>query len=130
MSVSDPIGDLLTRLMNAAKRKHEAVALPWSRTLETLVRVMMAEGYLEKVAVKDGTPKLLTVKLKYLNGKSVLTGIARRSKPGVRVYVDRRRIPWVAGGMGVAVLSTSKGIMSDRQARKLRVGGEVFCEIW
>jgi small subunit ribosomal protein S8 len=135
MSMSDPISDMLTRLRNATIRQHEAVSIPHSNIKESLARVMQNEGYIEECQLLPGNPQpLLRLKLKYIgdrrNKRSVITGMKRVSKPGRRVYVGKDEIPWVLSGMGIAVLTTSKGVMTGQQARRLGIGGEVLCEVW
>jgi small subunit ribosomal protein S8 len=135
MSMSDPIADMLTRVRNAATRQHEAVSMPHSKTKESVAKVLVNEGYVEDYQILPQSPQaVLRLKLKYVGDRrqrrSVITGIKRVSKPGRRVYVRRDEIPWVLSGLGTAVLTTSKGVMSGQEARKLGLGGEVICEVW
>jgi small subunit ribosomal protein S8 len=135
MSMSDPIADMLTRVRNAATRQHEAVSMPYSKTKESVAKVLVNEGYVEDYQILPQSPQaVLRLKLKYVGDRrqrrSVITGIKRVSKPGRRVYVRRDKIPWVLSGLGTAVLTTSKGVMSGQEARKLGLGGEVICEVW
>ena len=135
MSMSDPIADMLTRIRNATMRQHETVSLPHSKSKEALAEVIVDEGYLEEYQILPGEPQpVLRLKLKYVGDRrhrrSVISGLKRISKPGRRVYVRKGDIPWVISGLGVAVLTTSKGVMSGQEARRRGVGGEVICEIW
>ena len=131
MSVSDPIADTLTVLRNAMNAHKETVEFPASKLLERVMHIFKDDGYLEDYRLlKDEKQGILKVYLKYDNNKPVIMGIKRISRPGLRVYADNGRIPRVLNGLGTAVLSTSKGVISDREARKLKVGGEVVCYIW
>ena len=135
MSMSDPIADMLTRVRNALQREHPTVSMPTSKMKLALADVLKKEGYIEDFQVVDEKPQgVLQIKLKYIGGRrdrsSVITGIERVSKPGRRVYVGKNDVPWVLSGMGVAVLTTSKGILTDQEARQAGVGGEVLCKVW
>ncbi len=135
MSTTDPVADMLTRIRNASMRGHSQVAVPASKLKLAIARVMKEEGFVEDVEISDDRPQpFLRIALRYMGGrhdrKPLIAGLKRVSKPGNRVYVGRSEIPWVLNGMGMAVLSTSKGVMSDRQARRMRVGGEVLCHVW
>ncbi len=131
MSVSDPIANTLTVLRNAMRVKKETVEFPASKLLESMMTIFKNDGYIEDARLlKDDKQGILKVYLKYENNKSVIMGIKRVSRPGLRVYADNASIPRVLNGLGTAVLSTSKGVMSDREARKLKIGGEVLCSIW
>ncbi len=135
MSMSDPIADMLTRIRNGLMREHAAVSMPHSKIKESIAAVLKAEGYIKEFEVLPKKPfPVLQVKLKYIGGRrdrrSVITGLERVSKPGRRVYVGKGKIPWVLSGMGVAVLTTSRGIMTGQQARRQGVGGEVICKVW
>lgn len=132
MVVSDPIADLLTRLRNANQVFHEKIELPGSKLKKSLVDILKNEGYVRDYEwVDDGKQGSIRVYLKYGPGKSrVLQGLKRISRPGLRIYAKKDEIPKVLGGLGIAVLSTSKGIMTDREARRQGVGGEVLCYIW
>ena len=132
MSISDPIADTLTILRNAALyARRETVEFPASKLLESMVNIFKSDGYIEDVRLlKDDKQGVLKVYLKYENNKPAIMGIKRISRPGLRVYADNNRIPKVLNGLGTAVLSTSKGVISDREARKLKIGGEVLCYIW
>ena len=131
MTVSDPIADALTRIRNANMVNHEDVSMPASNLKVELIKVLQSEGYIQGYTVeeKDGF-KTLNVTLKYNNGKSVITGLQRISKPGLRVYSKAKNMPRVFDGMGIAVISTSKGLMTEIQARANKLGGEVLCYIW
>lgn len=130
--MTDPIADMLTRIRNAALARHDRVELPHSRLKEHVASVMKSEGYLDDVRVSEGEdPKTLTLVMRYGRDRaSVIDGLRRVSTPGRRVYVRHDRINRVCSGMGVSILSTSRGVMTDREARKQRVGGELLCEIW
>ena len=130
--MTDPIADMLTRIRNAALARHDRVELPHSRLKENLAGVLKSEGYLDDVCVSEGEdPKTLTLVMRYGRDRaSVIDGLRRVSTPGRRVYVRHDRINRVCSGMGISILSTSRGVMTDREARKQRVGGELLCEIW
>lgn len=131
MSVSDPIADSLTIIRNAIHAKKETVDFPASKLLERVMSIFKNDGYIEDFRLlKDNKQGILKVYLKYENNKPAIMGIKRISKPGLRIYVENTRIPKVLSGLGTAVLSTSKGIITDRDARKHRIGGEVICYIW
>ena len=129
--ISDPIADALTRIRNANMVKHEEVSMPCSNLKVELIKVLQSEGYIQGYTVeeKDGF-KELKVSLKYNNGHSVITGLQRISKPGLRVYSKAKNLPRVFDGMGIAVISTSKGLMTEKQARSQMLGGEVLCYVW
>ena len=130
--LTDPVADMLTRIRNAALARHDRVELPHSRLKENLAGVLKSEGYLDDVRVSEGEdPKTLTLVMRYGRDRaSVIDGLRRVSTPGRRVYVRHDRIPRVRSGMGVSILSTSRGVMTDKEARRQRVGGELLCEIW
>jgi small subunit ribosomal protein S8 len=133
--MSDPIADMLNRIRNATMREHETVSLPASSIKERLAEVLKREGYIEDYQVLPGEPQpVLRMKLKYVgdrrNRRAVISGLKRVSSPGRRVYVGKDEIPWVLSGMGIAVLTTSKGLMTGQEARRMGVGGEVICQIW
>jgi len=135
MSMSDPVADMLTRMRNAMMRQHQTVSVPHSKIKESVAQVLKEEGYIEDFQVLPEKPRaIIQIKLKYVGGRrerrSVITGLERVSRPGRRVYVGKREIPWVLSGMGVAVLTTSKGIMTGQKARRLGLGGEVLCKVW
>ncbi len=131
MSVSDPIADTLTIVRNALHARKETVEFRASKLLERVMNIFKNDGYIEDYRLlKDDKQGVLKVYLKYEKNKPGITGIKRISRPGLRVYADNSRIPRVLSGLGTAVLSTSKGVISDREARKLKIGGEVLCYIW
>lgn len=132
MQITDAIADMLTRVRNASSAKHESVDIPASNLKKDIARILMDEGYIRNVEfVDDGKQGLIRIALKYTaNKQNVITGIKRISKPGLRVYANKDELPKVLGGLGVAVISTSKGIMTDRKARLEGIGGEVLAFIW
>lgn len=125
--VNDPISDLLIQIKNGYRGKLVEVVLPWSRTREDVAKVMVKEGYLESASHTEDN---LTLQLKYIGREPVLTDLRRVSKPGRRIYSPVKRLPKVLGGIGVNILSTPKGVVSDKEARKLNVGGEILAQIW
>ncbi len=135
MSMNDPVADMLTRIRNALMREHKTVAMPSSKLKLAVAEVLKSEGYINDYLVIDEKPfPILQIKLKYIGDRrsrrSVITGLKRVSKPGRRVYVGKTDIPWVLRGMGIAVVTTSHGVMTGQQARHLGVGGEVLCKVW
>jgi small subunit ribosomal protein S8 len=133
MTMTDPIADMLTRIRNANTAMHDTVRMPSSKLKESLATVLEKEGYIAgyDVAPADQGPgRVLEITLKYMDRKRTIAGLKRVSKPGLRIYAQADRMPRVLGGMGVAVLSTSHGLMTDIEARKRRVGGEVLCYVW
>jgi small subunit ribosomal protein S8 len=137
MSVNDPIADMLTRIRNAALVGHTTVAMPSSKLKVAIAKIMKEEPYISTYeVVDDQSPgmKVLRIRLKYIGErrerKPVITGLERISRPGRRVYTGKREIPWVLSGMGVAIISTPKGVMTGQRARQLGVGGEVLCKVW
>ena len=128
--MSDPISDLLTRIRNGGRALLPAIELPHSRIKENVAKILKSEGYVTDVAVEGNVPKKIKIRLKYNGKKSVIEGLKRISKPGLRKYVGATEIPRVRGGLGVAVLSTSEGILTDAQARKKNLGGELLCYVW
>jgi len=128
--MSDPISDMLTRIRNAGAAHLPVVALPHSRIKESIARVLHSEGYLADVAVEGEVKKTIKLKLKFNGKKSVIEGLKRVSKPGLRRYVGSTEIPRVRGGLGVAIVSTPEGIFTDTQARRKNLGGELLCYIW
>lgn len=132
MVMTDPIADLLTRIRNANTVGHEVVEVPSSKIKRELANIMLTEGYLNNIEeYNDGSVPMLRLTMKYgKNKERVITGLKRISKPGLRVYTGKEEIPKVLNGLGVAIISTSNGIVTDREARKLGVGGEVICYIW
>lgn len=129
---TDPIADMLTRIRNGIAARHEWVLVPASKTKIALAKILQGEGYIERFEVtKDKPQPVIRVWLKYTEDKEpVLTGLKRVSKPGCRIYTKADKIPRVLSGMGIAILSTSRGVMTDQEARRLGVGGEVLCYIW
>ena len=132
MTMTDPIADMLARLRNASTADKDDVRMPYSRVKEELARVLSREGYVRGFQVAGEEPKReLVVELKYGPSRErTISGLRRVSKPGRRVYADRTRLPRVQGGLGVAVISTSQGVMTDKQAARKGVGGEVLCYVW
>jgi small subunit ribosomal protein S8 len=132
MNITDPIADMLTRIRNATTARHDDVRLPSSKMKVAIARVLKEEGFIKDFEeAADGPRRLLRLRLAYTGKKEpVLTGLKRVSKPGLRVYVQKREIPRVYGGLGVAILSTPHGIMTGQQAWRQRVGGEVLCYVW
>ena len=135
MSMTDPIADMLTRIRNAQMRLHPTVSMPSSKVKVELARVLKEEGYIEDFKVLPQKPQaVLSITLKYVGDRrsrrSVITGLERVSKPGRRVYVGKKEIPWVLSGMGTAVVTTSQGMMTGQKARRLGVGGEILCKVW
>ena len=132
MQITDTIADLLTRIRNASSAKHETVEVPASNMKKAIVEILFEEGYINKFVVsEDEKQGMIKIYLKYTeNKKPVITGLKRVSKPGLRIYSDVENMPRVMKGLGIALISTSKGIMTDRKARKENVGGEVLAFIW
>jgi small subunit ribosomal protein S8 len=129
--VNDPIGDMIIQIKNAAMAHHHEVELPYSRMKFDVAVILKQEGYLESVEKMGAdTKKTLKIALRYANREPVLTDVKRKSKPGLRVYVGKKFIPKVVGGMGIAILSTPQGVMTGKEAQKRGVGGELLCEIW
>ena len=133
MTMSDPIADMLTRIRNANTAKHDTVDIPASKMKIAIADILEKEGYITKYEmVEDGNFKTIRVTLKYGADKNekIITGLKRISKPGLRVYAGKDDIPKVLGGLGIAILSTNQGIVTDKEARKLQVGGEVLASVW
>ena len=134
MTMTDPIADMLTRLRNANVAMHDDVAMPSSKVKKALAELLKKEGYIEDFSAADNTDRpgrTLTVTMKYSPERArIISGIKRVSKPGLRVYTKSDKIPRVLGGLGVAVVSTSQGLMTDREARKRHMGGEILCFVW
>lgn len=137
MSVTDPIADMLTRIRNAIMAGHPMVALPSSKIKMAIAKILKDEGYISGYEIVDGKTsgqKVLRIRLKYVgerrNRTSVISGVERISRPGRRVFTGKGEIPWVLSGMGIAILSTPKGVMTGQRARQLGVGGEVICKVW
>ena len=132
MQITDTIADLLTRIRNANSAKHDTVQIPASNMKKAICQILVDEGYIKNFSVEeDGKQGIITVTLKYLEGKTpVIQGLRRVSKPGLRIYSNVEDMPKVMKGLGVAIISTSKGVMTDREARKQHIGGEVLAFIW
>ena len=133
MSMSDPIADMLTRIRNANTAKHDTVDVPASKMKEAIAKILLDEGYIKNYEIiGDGVAKTIKITLKYGQDKNqkTISGIKRISKPGLRVYANAENMPKVLGGLGVAIISTNKGIVTDKQARALNVGGEVIAFVW
>lgn len=132
MNMTDPIADMLTRIRNALVQKHEVVSMPVSKEKKAIAKILKEEGFITDYAVEgEGTFKELTITLKYTEDKQrVITGLRRISKPGLRVYAHADELPRVLNGLGIAIISTSSGVMTDRDARKQHVGGEVLAYVW
>ena len=128
--MTDPISDMLTRIRNAGRALRPVVAVPHSRVKENIANILKKEGYVAEVAVEGKTPKTINIKLKYQGQKNVIEGLRRISRPGLRHYVGATEIPRVLGGLGVAVVSTSEGVMTGTQAKKKNLGGELLCYVW
>ena len=133
MTMSDPIADMLTRIRNANTAKHDTVDVPASKTKIAIADILVNEGYIEKYElIEEGSFKTMRLTLKYGADKNekIITGLKRISKPGLRIYVGKDELPKVLGGLGIAILSTNQGIITDKEARKLKVGGEVLAFVW
>lgn len=135
MTTSDPIGDMLARIHNALLIKQETVAMPASNLKIAIAKILKDEGYIEDYhVIKDPVQPQLSLRLKYQGDlkhlRPVITGLRRVSKPGRRIYTSVKEIPWVRSGMGIAILSTPKGVLTGEQARRLNVGGEILCYVW
>ena len=132
MVMNDPIADMLTRIRNAQVAKHDAVVIPASNPKKAIAKILLAEGYIRGVDfIKDGPQGSIKITLKYIEGKQpVIAGLKKISKPGLRVYAKNGSLPKVLGGLGIAIISTSKGMMTDKEARKQMVGGEVLAYVW
>jgi small subunit ribosomal protein S8 len=132
MNSTDPIADMLTRIRNASAARHKDLTIPSSKVKREIARVLAEEGFIDSWATAaEGVQETLSMRLKYVEGRTpVVSGLKRISKPGLRVYARKTEIPRVLGGLGLAILSTSRGIMTGSQARKLNLGGEVICYVW
>jgi len=128
--MSDPISDMLTRLRNAGAAQLPVVKLPHSRIKESVAKVLQSQGYVGDVSVDGDVKKTIKINLKFNGKKSVIEGLKRISKPGLRRYVGSTEIPRVRGGLGIAIISTSEGLLTDSQARKKNLGGELLCYVW
>ena len=133
MTMSDPIADMLTRIRNANTAKHDTVDVPSSKMKLAIAQILLDEGYIKKFdVVDDGAFKTIHITLKYSADKSekIITGLKRISKPGLRIYAGKDELPKVLGGLGIAIISTNQGVITDKEARKLQVGGEVLAFVW
>lgn len=131
MLTTDSIADMLTRIRNALRAKHETVSVPASKEKMEIARILLEEGYITSYEIVDaGNFKNINIVLKYDEQGSVIQGLKRISKPGLRIYAQKDKIPYVISGLGIAIISTNKGIMTDKKARELNVGGEVLAYIW
>ncbi|NMC45569.1 MAG: 30S ribosomal protein S8 [Chloroflexi bacterium] len=137
MSINDPISDMLTRIRNGVSNNQAVVAMPASKMKAEIARILKEEGFISAYEVVDGPKvpqKILRINLKYVGERrqrrAVITGLVRISKPGRRIYSQKKEIPWVRSGMGIAIVSTPKGVMTGQEARKNNVGGEVLCKVW
>ena len=132
MQITDPVADMLTRIRNANTAKHESVDVPASNLKKAIAQIMLDAGYIKSFeVVEDGTQGIIRIQLKYLAGKEkVISGLRRVSKPGLRVYAGADELPRVLKGLGIAIISTSKGVMTDKKARANHVGGEVLAFVW
>jgi small subunit ribosomal protein S8 len=132
MTMTDPIADMLTRIRNANTVKHETVDVPASNIKKEIARILLEEGFVRGYdVIEDGKQGIIRIQLKYgQTGERVISGLKRISKPGMRVYADKHEVPRVLNGLGISIISTSKGILTDKQARKANVGGEVICYVW
>ena len=128
--MTDVIADMLTRIRNALAAKHETVEIPASNTKKAIANILLNEGYVENVELLEGVQGTIKITLKYDGNNKVISGLKRVSKPGLRVYVGTEEVPQVLGGLGIAILSTSKGIMTGKEAKKLHQGGEVLAYVW
>ena len=132
MQITDPIADMLTRIRNAGSARHESVDVPASKMKKSIAQILLDEGYIKAFQIiDDGTQGIIRITLKYTqNRQKAITGLKRVSKPGLRVYAGAQELPKVLRGLGVAIVSTSKGVMTDKKARELQVGGEVLAFVW
>ena len=131
MNLTDPIADMLTRIRNANAAKHASVSIPFSRIKESIANILKNEGYIVDYEIKEeGANKDIVVTLKFVDGEEVVKGLRRISKPGRRVYSSVDNLPKVLGGLGIAIVSTPKGVLTDKECRKHSVGGEILCYIW
>lgn len=131
MHITDPVADMLTRIRNAAASRHKTVDVPASKEKKAIADILLSEGYVAAVdMLEEGVQGVIRIKLKYVDGRCVITNLKRISKPGLRVYAGADKLPKVLNGLGIAVISTNKGIMTDRTARKENVGGEVMAYVW
>lgn len=131
MNTTDPIADMLTRIRNANSARHQTVDVPYSKVKKAIADILVKEGFVESIdVIEDGSYKTIRITLKYQDKVRVLQGLKRISKPGLRIYANVEELPRVLNGLGIAIISTSKGIMTDKEARKQNVAGEVLAYIW
>jgi len=131
MNITDPIADMLTRIRNANAQRHETVDVPSSKLKKSIAEILLDEGYIKSFEeIEDNSQGIIRITLKYVNKQKVISGLKRISKPGLRVYANKEELPRVLGGLGIALISTSKGIMTDKKARQEGIGGEVLAYIW
>ena len=131
MTVTDPIADMLTRIRNAIMAGHDAVLIPSSKIKLAITKILKEEGFIERYEILKGQPApMIKIRLKYTDDQPAILGLERVSKPSLRVYVEKRRIPRVYGGLGISILSTSKGIMTGQEAWRQHLGGEIICYVW
>ncbi|MBO5143388.1 MAG: 30S ribosomal protein S8 [Clostridia bacterium] len=131
MNITDPIADMLTRIRNANAQRHETVDVPSSKLKKSIAEILLDEGYIKSFEeIEDNSQGIIRITLKYVNKQKVISGLKRISKPGLRVYANKEELPQVLGGLGIALISTSKGIMTDKKARQEGIGGEVLAYIW
>ena len=131
MNITDPIADMLTRIRNANTQRHETVDIPSSKLKKSIAQILLDEGYIKSFEeIEDNAQGIIRITLKYVNKQKVISGLKRISKPGLRVYANKDELPKVIGGLGIALISTSKGIMTDKEARKEGIGGEVLAFVW
>jgi len=131
MNITDPIADMLTRIRNANEQRHETVDVPASKLKKAIAEILFEEGYIKSFEeIEDNSQGIIRITLKYVNKEKVIQGLKRISKPGIRIYASKDELPRVFNGLGIALISTSKGIMTDKKAREEGVGGEVLAYIW
>ena len=131
MNITDPIADMLTRIRNANAQRHESVDVPASKLKKSIAEILLDEGFIKSFEeIEDNSQGIIRITLKYVNKQKVISGLKRISKPGLRVYANKEELPQVLGGLGIALISTSKGIMTDKKARQEGIGGEVLAYIW
>ena len=131
MNITDPIADMLTRIRNANAQRHETVDVPSSKLKKSIAEILLDEGYIKSFEeIEDNSQGIIRITLKYVNKQKVISGLKRISKPGLRVYANKEELPRVLGGLGIALISTSKGIMTDKKARQEGIGGEVLAYVW
>ena len=131
MNITDPIADMLTRIRNANSQRHASVDIPASKLKKAIAEILLEEGYIKSFEeIEDNSQGIIRITLKYVNKQRVISGLKKISKPGLRVYASKDELPKVLGGLGIAIISTSKGIMTDKKARQEGIGGEVLAYIW